>query len=173
MAEGHVRGEYAERGDLAGEYRWGDAGQIVLIGIFSVVTLLDVFWLRYFPSVSGLIPWYIRIIIGIPLVVGGIQLSRLGVNIVFGEQRKKLMVIRSGVFGWVRHPVYVGMLVFFLGFVVISFSILALVVWLVMVVFYVFLSWYEEQLLVEKLGDAYRQYQKEVPMMLPRFWRKN
>ena len=117
MAEGHVRGAYAERGDLAGEYRWGDAGQIVLIGIFSVVTLLDVFWLRYLPSVSGLIPWYIRIIIGIPLVVGGIQLSRLGVNIVFGEQRKKLMVIRSGVFGWVRHPVYVGMLVFFLGFV--------------------------------------------------------
>lgn len=36
MKEGHKRHNYEKRVDLAGEYRWGDVGQLLILVIFSV-----------------------------------------------------------------------------------------------------------------------------------------
>jgi protein-S-isoprenylcysteine O-methyltransferase Ste14 len=51
---------------------------------------------------------------------------------------------------------------------VISFSAVALFVWAVIILFYVFLCKYEEKILIEKFGKEYEQYKLETPMLLPR-----
>jgi protein-S-isoprenylcysteine O-methyltransferase Ste14 len=77
-------------------------------------------------------------------------------------------VISQGVFKYVRHPVYLSALLVYLGLVVSSLSVAALVVWLLILVFYNYIAVYEEHLLIARYGDAYRAYQRRTGRWLPK-----
>jgi protein-S-isoprenylcysteine O-methyltransferase Ste14 len=68
------------------------------------------------------------------LIVSG-YLAKKGLAIVFGEKIEKPAVIRKSVFGAVRHPIYLGEILFFLGFLGLSLSLAATAVWVVAVAF--------------------------------------
>lgn len=172
MTNGHKRHNYEKRVDIAGEYRWGDVGQIILFIIFIIGMVSDLFILNISRSWQDVIPWYVPVIIFIPLIFISGYLAQSGLKKVFKEERKELEVISSGVFGVVRHPIYLGSILIFLSFTVLSLSIIALVIWFVIIVFYYYLCRYEEKLLIGKLGKKYRDYMKEVPMLIPRIRRK-
>jgi len=172
MEKGYRRNEMIHRNDIGGEHPWGDAGQLLLALIFIVGMCVDVFILHLQVGFFDILPLYARLFVAILLFIMSIYLIRSGLNSVFGERRKKLVVIRSGVFSLMRHPVYFGSMLLFLGFVFIFSSILALIIWMVMVVFYLFIARYEEKILIDSLGDEYRRYMKEVPMFIPRSSRR-
>ena len=172
MTNGHKRHNYEKRVDIAGEYRWGDVGQLLLLVIFIIGMVSDLFILNISRSWQNVIPWYYRVIIFVPLFLISGYLVQNGLKKVFKEERKELKVIRSGVFGVARHPIYLGSILIFLSFTVLSLSIIALIIWFVIIVFYYYLCRYEEKLLIGKLGKKYRDYMKEVPMLIPRIRRK-
>lgn len=172
MTNGHKRHNYEKRVDIAGEYRWGDAGQLLLLIIFIIGMVSDSFFIKITSSWQDVIPLYVPIIIFIPLIFISGYLAQSGLTKVFKEERKELEVINSGVFGIVRHPIYLGSILIFLSFTILSLSIIALIIWFVIVIFYYYLCRYEEKLLIEKLGEKYRDYMKEVPMLIPRIRRK-
>jgi protein-S-isoprenylcysteine O-methyltransferase Ste14 len=76
-------------------------------------------------------------------------------------------LVRSGPYGWVRHPIYTGILFGFIG------SALAGTRWgglvAVAIVFAAF--WrklkLEEHFMTETFGDAYRQYREQVSALIP------
>ena len=43
----HHRGHHADREDLAGEHKAGDAGQLIFLFVFLIVWVLDSFVLKY------------------------------------------------------------------------------------------------------------------------------
>jgi protein-S-isoprenylcysteine O-methyltransferase Ste14 len=98
--------------------------------------------------------------------------ARSGLKTVFGEERNELAVIKTGVFSIVRHPIYLGAILLYLGFIIISLSIISLCIWLIIILFYYFISRYEEKLLIDKLGSQYEVYMNEVPMFIPRPFKK-
>jgi protein-S-isoprenylcysteine O-methyltransferase Ste14 len=51
--------------------------------------------------------------------------------------------------------------------ILLSFSLASVIVWLVIIVFYYFISKFEEKLLLEKFGSEYETYRKRVPMLFP------
>jgi len=169
MSEGHKRHSHGHHKDLAGEYRWGDAGQVILFVIFVIGMVSDLFFIKVSSSWQDVIPWYVPVIIFIPLLFVSIYLVQSGLKKVFKEERKELEVISSGVFGFVRHPIYLGSILIFLSFTILSLSIVALIICFVIIVFYYYLCRYEERLLIEKLGDKYGNYMKKVPMLIPWF----
>ena len=63
-------------------------------------------------------------------------LAKKGLNIVFGEIREEPGVIRKGVFGIVRHPIYLGSILFYLGLLTLTFSIIATIIWIFIIAFY-------------------------------------
>lgn len=74
-----------------------------------------------------------------------------------------------GPYRWVRHPLYLFMIVLFWSCPVISVDrLLFNILWTVWVVVGTIL---EERELVDDFGDAYRDYQEKVPMLLPRGFR--
>ncbi|MCK5573513.1 MAG: isoprenylcysteine carboxylmethyltransferase family protein, partial [Bacteroidetes bacterium] len=73
-----------------------------------------------------------------------------------------------GVFSVVRHPIYLSAILFYVALLVASLSILAFVIWIVTVLFYITISRHEEKLLTERFGKDYENYMKEVPMLFPR-----
>jgi protein-S-isoprenylcysteine O-methyltransferase Ste14 len=64
---------------------------------------------------------------------------------------------------------YLGTLVFFLGFFFAIPSLISLVVFAVFFVFYDKMATYEENDLIRILGEDYTAYQRRVPKWLPRF----
>ena len=95
-------------------------------------------------------------------------LAKAGMSIVFGEVREEPHVIKKGVFGIVRHPVYLGSILLSFGLLTFTLSIMSAVVWIVIIAFYYFISKHEEKLLLGKFGEEYEDYMKEVPMLIPR-----
>ena len=168
MTKGHKRKSHEHRHDLAGEYRWGDTGQLLLMVVFIIGLLVDVFLIKLSDSWQTVIPWYLRVLVFLPLLVVAGYFAQRAHKIVFHEERSTLMVINTDVFARVRHPMYLGSMLTYLSFVVLSLSVVALVLFMVVVIFYYYLCRYEEHVLLTMLGDAYREYMTKVPMLIPR-----
>jgi len=160
--------KHGDRNDLAGEHVCGDAGQIILFLIFLAVWIGDSFILKYSTFLSSYIPIYVRLPIALVILSGAVYFARSGLRIVFGEIREQPIVIRKGVFNQVRHPIYLGALLFYLGLSVMTLSIFSIIVWLGIIAFYHFISRYEEKLLLDKFGTEYEKYGSDVPMWIPR-----
>jgi len=168
VSKGHKRHSHEHRKDLAGEYRWGDTGQIVFLIVFIIGMTSDLSLLKVSDSWQDVFPWYLRIIVFLPLLFIAGYFAQRAHQKVFKEERKELMVIKTDIFAIIRHPMYFGSILIYLGFVILSLSMIALVIFVVVVIFYYYLCRYEEKLLVEKLGDEYKNYMKKVPMLIPK-----
>ena len=166
------RRENQNRDDLAGEYRWGDIGQLLLACLFAAVWIVDTFVLGYTSFLNEIVPVAVRLPLAAVFFILSAYLSFRGLGIVFGEVRETPGVIRTGVFGLVRHPIYLGEILLYLGFLSLNISLAAVVIWLLAIGFLHYLSRYEERLLIDRFGDEYRRYILEVPMWIPGTKRK-
>jgi len=160
------------REDLTGEHAFGDAGQIILAFLFAGAWIADTFFFQYTTLLNGYVPFVARIPLGALLLILSAYLARTGLAIVFGDRREKPAVIRKGVFGVVRHPVYLSEILLYLGLLMLSLSLAAAGIWVITILFLHYISKYEEKLLLSRFGEDYTKYMKEVPMWLPRFWKR-
>jgi protein-S-isoprenylcysteine O-methyltransferase Ste14 len=166
------RAQREQRSDLSGEHPLGDAGQLALAGLFFLTWVADTLVLRYTTWLNHYVPLAVRIPVGAVLLFVSVFLARMGLSIVFGEKREEPGVIRKSVFGIIRHPIYLSEILLYLGLLVLSLSVAATVVWGVAILFLHHISRYEEQLLLARFGEEYAQYMREVPMWVPRLWKK-
>jgi protein-S-isoprenylcysteine O-methyltransferase Ste14 len=95
-------------------------------------------------------------------------LAQQGMKIVFGEERAAPAVIEKGVFGLVRHPIYLGCILFYAGLVMFTFSLSAAVICIAIMAFYHYIAKYEERILLTRFGKKYVEYTESVPMWIPR-----
>jgi len=160
------------RDDLTGEHKVSDIGQIILAVLFTATWIADSFFLKYSTFLNEHIPLYIQLPLGVALLIISGYLAARGLHIVFGEHRQKPCVIRKSVFGVVRHPIYLSEILLYLGLLVLSMSLAAAVIWIISVGFFHYISRHEEKLLLERFGEEYEQYMREVPMWIPCLWRK-
>jgi protein-S-isoprenylcysteine O-methyltransferase Ste14 len=77
-------------------------------------------------------------------------------------------LVDSGVYALVRHPMYLGILLFCIAFLFVSVSLVSIGIWIVFFIFYDRMAAYEEKSLIEILGEAYVAYQRRVSKWLPR-----
>ena len=168
MANQNPHKRSQQRDDLTGEHRAGDAGQIVLVCLFAATWIADTFFFERTTFLNPFVPLYIRIPFGIALLGIAGNLARKGLAIVFGEEREEPGVIRKGVFNIVRHPVYLGEILFYLGLLFLSISLAAATVWILAIAFLHYISRHEEKLLLSRFGEEYERYVREVPMWIPR-----
>lgn len=158
---------HQNRPDLAGEHKFTDAGQVILLVIFLIIWILDSFVFKYSTFLNEDIKWYILVIPGVIIVVIAQYITISGIKTVFGEVREPPQVITKGVFSIVRHPVYFGSLMTILGIVLTTLSLFSLIIWIIAVIFYYYVSRHEEKLLLAKFGKEYEDYMKKVPMLFP------
>jgi len=159
-----------DREDLAGEHKFGDAGQLILLLIFLIVWIGDSFILEYSTFLNNYIPAFVIIIVSALFLITSGYISWRGLKIVFGEKREKPSVIRKGVFNKVRHPIYLGSILLYLGLTITSCSIFSLIISMFIIAFYYYISKYEEKILLKKYGIDYENYIKEVPMWFPKIF---
>lgn len=161
------------RKDLAGEHAFGDIGQVILLIIFLIVWIADSFFIKFSIMTSDYFSIYIRIPIALIVLFIAVYLAKQGLTIVFAEVRENPIVIRKGVFSVVRHPIYLGAILFYPTLLILSFSLAATIVWVAVIIFYSYLCKHEEKLLIETFGQDYEKYKSEVPMLIPRVIKRN
>lgn len=162
-SRGYRQPRHHDRKDLVGEHPFGDLGQIICLIIFLVVWITDSFWLNLTTWVAAYVPWYIRIIFEIPILILGFSLAFLSTQKVFHEIRDPPKVIQSGVYAHARHPMYFAALLFYCGCVVATLSIASLIVGVFIWIFYDIIARHEERLLENFYGKDYRDYKQTVP----------
>jgi protein-S-isoprenylcysteine O-methyltransferase Ste14 len=162
------RKPHKDRPDLVGEHRYGDCGQIILFVAFSLVWVGDSFIFRYTNFLSNHIPLIIRVPVGIIVLSIAIYFAWAGHECLFGNHRNSPRILRDGAFGRVRHPLYLGSILFYMGLALTTLSVAALVLWIFIFGFYHFIARFEERLLMDEFGEAYKDYMDSVPMWLPR-----
>jgi protein-S-isoprenylcysteine O-methyltransferase Ste14 len=150
-----------------------DRWNMILIGSATGIGL----WVPIIADVlgPGIIP------IGFPLALAALGLMVLGVGVrvwaavTLGSYYTTTLtmtegqkVVTAGPYGWVRHPGYLGEILIWTGFGVLSSNLIAMV-WLpamfVAVLLYRISS--EEKMLVKELGDDYVRYQQRTRRLIP------
>jgi len=153
-----------------GEHPFGDAGQLILFGLFLIVWAGDSFFLHLSTFLSAYVPLFIRLaILGI-MFITAIYLFR-SAHVVVDREHKPDGVITSGAFKQVRHPLYLASILTYLGLSISTFSLLSLALFMGIFIFYNYLASYEEKLLEEKFGEEYIKYKQRTGKWVPRISR--
>jgi protein-S-isoprenylcysteine O-methyltransferase Ste14 len=106
-------------------------------------------------------------IIAIWLGIAGVK----GTTLETSETHRAKKIVNDGVYSIVRHPQYLGGLLGHIGITFLLSSLYSLLCFPLMVTIVYFISKKEEKELIKEFGDAYENYQKKVPMLIPRFKR--
>jgi protein-S-isoprenylcysteine O-methyltransferase Ste14 len=149
-----------------GEHPLGDKGQIVLLIVFMLVWVLDSFFLKFSVMLAAHVPLFVRLGWTAVFAALGFILANAGHKVLEITTQPRLLT--TGAFGRVRHPLYLGAMLFYLALWGSTLSLAALGVLAVMLVFYNHIAAYEERKLEDKFGEAYTNYKKNVPRWIPK-----
>ena len=142
---------------------------LTLIPILAMVALLPSRWLWVIPA-----PWrYLTLSIQFIAVVGGLVtvfqtdlLAFTGIKQLRDPNaEKENALIRKGIYGIVRHPMYLFSLILFWLFPFVTDLILAF--FTASTLYFLIGTIPEEKKLVEIYGEEYERYQEEVPRVIP------
>jgi protein-S-isoprenylcysteine O-methyltransferase Ste14 len=116
------------------------------------------------PRINFLGADWIKIPLSFLFILGGltvIMLAFLKIGVV-PSLREKSVLITAGVYRLVRHPIYFGTVLAFLGVILFSEAAVSLLYFPVSVGLYYFMTVYEEKSLVAEYGQEYIEYQQKV-----------
>ena len=103
----------------------------------------------------------------------GLVITGLGLLLVIAGwryiYRSKEEIVIKGVYSYVRHPQYLGLILVTLGWLVHWPTIPTAAMWPIIVIMYYRLARKEESEMEERFGDRYLLYKENVPMFVPKF----
>ena len=156
---------------LGVEHPYCDTIQLTILILYFVVWGTDVLGHFVFNISTILVslPSFPLLVFAVILSIGlGVYLTLKSHEAVFDEIAAKPKLIDSGVYSKVRHPMYLGILMFCLGFLFVMFSLLSLGIWVIFFIFYDMMATFEEKDIIRKLGDQYVDYKKHVGKWFPK-----
>lgn len=153
---------------------WLDIFFLVIISIGMVIPLVYVFTSRldfanyYLPDWVGWLGAIIILDAAWLLFLSHRDLGRHWTVTV--GLREGHTLITSGIYKYIRHPMYAAHLVWAIGQIMILHNWIAGYSFLVtMLPFYFYRTWKEEEMLIEEFGDEYREYKRKTGALFPKF----
>jgi protein-S-isoprenylcysteine O-methyltransferase Ste14 len=155
-----------------------EAWDRVVMGIYTVilVVLLIVSALDGGRYVWSAIPLGIQMIGWILLVMAGVIVWHVMMTNAYLSSWARIqddrgqVVIQEGLYQWIRHPMYLGIMISFLGIPLMLNSWWAMIPSVVIVALFVYRTYREDQMLKDGLA-GYAEYTEKVRYrLLPRIW---
>ena len=166
-AKAFSHGNHDHREDVCEEHPYGDTGQIVAFVLFLILWIMDSFIFRFSTMLSDYIPLFVRWVLAALsfLLAGWIALTVH--RIIFDEYRDPPQVINTGAFSIVRHPLYLSVLLVYIGFLFTTLSIVSFILFLGIFIFYDAIATFEEKKLEERFSEKYIRYKQKTPKWVP------
>lgn len=76
-------------------------------------------------------------------------------------------LVKSGIYKYMRHPQYTGILLFTLGWILHWPSLVTLILWPLLIAAYVWLAKFEERQALEEFGEEYVRYAEQTKRFVP------
>jgi protein-S-isoprenylcysteine O-methyltransferase Ste14 len=151
----------------SGEHPFGDAGQLILLGVFLAVWAADSFFLHTSTFLSDYLSLWVRLLILGLALTAALLLFKSGHVVVSHEERPRGVMV-TGAFRYVRHPLYLASILTYLGLTVSTMSLFSFVLLVGIFIFHNYIAGYEEKLLEKRFGEEYRGYKKRTGKWVPR-----
>ena len=89
-------------------------------------------------------------------------------KVLFSRNLVATSLIKNGVFAHVRHPMYLSVLLVYIALIVLTMSLVSIITWVIIFIFFNKMVTYEEQDLEKIVAQEYLEYKKKVPKWIPR-----
>jgi protein-S-isoprenylcysteine O-methyltransferase Ste14 len=156
---------------LGSEHPLCDRIQLVMVILFFVVWSVDLFSYFFF----GYSTVILEVLVFPPLLAGTLLFLSLSLYLisqchkaVLEQAHDQPHLVDSGIYAWIRHPLYLGTLLFCLSFLFLSASLVSFGIWVAFFILYDRMATYEEKSLIAILGEQYISYQKKVSKWIPK-----
>ena len=159
---------HLKKNGIHGEHPYGDLGQIVILCSFLLIWILDSFVFHYSTILSHHVPLYIRLIVAGLIFAYALYLGGYGHRAVSDDVQSSPQLLTDGAFARVRHPLYLASLLFYLFLIAITLSLISLLLFIGVFIFYNTIATYEENYLECKFGQDYCDYKRAVCKWIPR-----
>ncbi len=125
----------------------------------------------FFDPSSLILPLSLNIVVGVPIFAIGtiiilISLVKIRVQSIKGASSNNTLMT-EGLYGLVRHPIYLGEILWPIGFALFLNKNISLWISFGLIFYFIVYAKLEERTLVRAYGDKYREYQQRVPMLIP------
>ncbi|MBN2335975.1 isoprenylcysteine carboxylmethyltransferase family protein [Candidatus Bathyarchaeota archaeon] len=145
------------------EHPWCDRAQAFMFLLFIAVWGLDSYY--GYTACGYMCPWALRVAAGLMLLGFGGYLVSESHKLVIEAETPGL--VDWGVYALVRHPMYLGMLVMYLGLGLSTLSAASMALWAAFFYAYDRFAEYEERSLLARIGGEYRGYMARVRRWAP------
>ncbi|WP_288071158.1 isoprenylcysteine carboxylmethyltransferase family protein [Hydrotalea sp.] len=151
----------------------------LLYALFALFSMSGILYYQFhIPAKPIALHQYIRYTFGMLMGVAGLVLMSItirkyffylsGID-VFWKKKKEAHLDTTGIHQFVRHPLYLGTLLFVWAWFLFSPLVTNLIT-CIMISLYIWIGMYfEEKKLVQEFGAEYISYQQRVPMIIPFF----
>ncbi len=135
----------------------------------TILVLLQLGALTYLTLSSPIFspaPWLVLQIFAVAIAVWGVWSLRLG-NFNIQPEVRASELVQSGIYRWLRNPMYLGLLLFFLPTTLLNPDVYSMVTYLLLIIVLILKIFSEEQLLLAKFGEEYSHYKSRSSRLLP------
>lgn len=114
---------------------------------------------------------FVSIFLGFLLPLSNIVVLMGMFLVIFGWRKihnAESRLVTTGIYGYVRHPQYLGFMLITLGMNILWVTISTLILWPILVFVYYRLAKQEDKEVQKRFGEEYQRYKQDVPMFIPR-----
>jgi protein-S-isoprenylcysteine O-methyltransferase Ste14 len=129
---------------------------------FFIIGLMVIFSKSFFSSALGLTIFTLGALLGL----WALNHNQLGNFNIQPKLRQGSKLITTGIYAWVRHPMYTSVIVMMLGFLLSTPSIVEILLWVILVVVLLLKAKREESLWLEH-DEAYERYKNSTKLFIP------
>ena len=158
--------------------------------LFGVLIPMGALWagswidsLGHFPRIPPFpLNWLVGVIVsasGLAIALGSIyQLYKEGHGLPWGDvtpPSQSTQLVTTGLYAYTRNPMVLGYAIYIngWGWLFQSLSTALILPAIFLTLLYIWLANYEEPKLEERFGEAYTDYKKRTPRLIPRPWKRS
>jgi len=141
---------------------------ITPIILFIILILLDSVIFNFSTFLQKYIPFIIRIVVCIFFFTWAVIFFMLSHRAVFPEEPKEKKLVKTGIYAYVRHPMYLATPLIFVAFILLTMSIISIIPLVLYILLFRSVMNFEEKELEKIFGQEYLDYKKKVLRWFPR-----
>ncbi|MFX1411610.1 MAG: methyltransferase family protein [Promethearchaeota archaeon] len=145
---------------------------IILPIVFIIIWFLDSNIFRISTFLNDFVPFIIRVVLFIIVFVIAITFIMLSHRALFKSHHPPNTLITNGILGYVRNPMYLGILLIYLAFICLSISLISICLFIPIFLVYNWMVNFEENVLENMFNIEYLEYKKKVPKWIPNPFKK-
>lgn len=145
---------------------------VLLPIIFISIWFLDSQIFHLSTILNDFIPFFIHLILAICVFIIAITLIQLSHRALFKSHLPPNTLIKNGILGYIRNPMYLGILLIYIAFLCFSISIICIALFILVFLVYNKMVNFEEHILENMFGEEYLNYKKKVSKWIPNPFKK-